>query len=419
MIQNPMIETLLDPDCSLDESGGQPRLRSNRFDDIYFSGEDGLAETVCVFLEGNGLPERFKGRDHFVIAETGFGTGLNFLAVMAEIERMGDAAPHLTYLSTEIAPLDTAMIDQVLSPWPQLDHLRAMLVAALPPRWPGRHRRHFLGGKVTLDLLYGDSITVLERCQFKADAWFLDGFTPARNPLMWNDKLFSLIGGRSAAGATVSSFTAAGDVRRGLEKAGFSISRHPGFGGKRHRITGVFNGTADEAPAAGDPGRVAIIGAGIAGASVAASLRMRGLNPVVIGAGTGSADGASGNIAAIQAPRLTASDTPEARLSLTAWGYARYWASQSGAGLDERTILLAHDDRETLRQLKIARLGWPETVYRQVDAAEAARLTGVETGLGGMVFDHGGVVDPAAFVRARLDGVETRLGTTITGIERR
>lgn len=417
MVDNTMIETLLDPDCSLDETSGVMRLVSNRFDDIYFSGEDGLAETKCVFLDGSGLPERWAGRDHFVIAETGFGTGLNFLAVMAEIERLGPAAPHVTYISTEIAPLDPAMIDRILAPWPELAHLRSMLVAVLPPRWPGRHRRHFLDGKVTLDLLYGDSVAVLDRFHFKADAWFLDGFTPARNPLMWNNKLYILIAERSMQGTTLGSFTAAGDVRRGLEAAGFTISRHPGFGGKRHRITGTFDPGAEDHKETPSPGRVAVIGGGIAGASVAASLKMRGVDPLLISAGNAPADGASGNIAAVQAPRLTATDTAEASLSLTAWGYARYCAETAGVSLNDATMILSHDEREKTRQQKIADLTWPQTVYRSMQPLEAALLTGLETGLGGMAFDHGGVVDPVAFVKDRLEGIDLMLNTRITSIE--
>ena len=423
-----MIEPLLDPDCFLEERKdappgeplGEAVLKSRRFGDIYFSGEDGLAETKCVFIEGNDIPERLKQTQHFVIAETGFGTGLNFLAVMAEIAALGDAAPHLHFISTEIAPLSAEMIEAALAPWPQLAPFRQMLTRDLPPRWPGRHRRHFLDGRVTLDLLYGDSVAMLAQADFTADCWFLDGFTPARNPLMWRRELYSLMAERSSAATTLASFTAAGDVRRRLEAAGFEVSRHSGFGGKRHRITGVFNGDAGRPYEARshDPGRVVVMGAGIAGASVAAALKRRGLAPHVVSAGVTVADGASGNIAAVQAPRLTATDTAEARFSLTAWGYARYQAKAAGASLADQTVLLAHDERETLRQQKISNLGWPETVFTPADAAAARETSGIDTGLGGMVFTEGGTVDPAAFVKSGLDDIDLCLETSITAISR-
>ena len=422
-----MIEPLLDPDCFLaepeDASSGErpiPVLKSRRFGDIYYSGKDGLAETRCVFIEGNDLPERLKEKQHFVIAETGFGTGLNFIAVMAEITALGDAAPHLHFISTEIAPLSAGMIEAALAPWPQLASFRKMLTNDLPPRWPGRHRRHFLNGRVTLDLLYGDSVSMLAETDFTADCWFLDGFTPARNPLMWRRELYTLMAARSAAATTLASFTAAGDVRRGLEAAGFVISRHRGFGGKRHRITGVFNGGADHRreTLSPNPGRVVVIGAGIAGASVAAALKRQGCTPLVVSAGAAVADGASGNIAAVQAPRLTATDTAEARFSLTAWGYARYQAQAAGASLADQTVLLAHDEREILRQQKIKNLGWPETVFTTGDAAATAVTSGIDTGLGGMIFAHGGSVDPAAFVQSGLAGIDLCLETKITAISR-
>ena len=415
-----MIEPLLDPDCFLEEREDTPVLKSRRFGDIYFSGEDGLAETRCVFIEGNDIPERFREMQNVVIAETGFGTGLNFLAVMAEIAALGDAAPHLHFISTEIAPLSAGMIEAALAPWPQLTPFRQLLTQALPPRWPGRHRRHFLDGRVTLDLLYGDSVSMLAAANFTADCWFLDGFTPARNPLMWRRELYTLMAERSSAATTLASFTAAGDVRRGLEAAGFEVSRHPGFGGKRHRITGVFNGGTSQPRKARprDPGRVVVMGAGIAGASVAAALKRQGHAPLVVSAGDSVADGASGNIAAVQAPRLTATDSAEARFSLTAWGYARYQAQAAGATLADQTVLLAHDEREALRQQKISRLGWPDTVYTLADARTAAETSGIDTGVGGMVFAQGGTVDPAAFVKSGLDGIDLNLATEITAISR-
>lgn len=417
-----MIDPLLDPECDLVEQDGITVLKSRRFEDIYFSSQDGLAETRLVFIAGNMIPERLLGRDHFVVAETGFGTGLNFLAMLAQLESLGDAAPHLHFISTEIAPLYADQITAALALWPEFDHLRAELTGKLPPRFPGPHRRHFLNGRVTLDLLYGDSIAMLEQADFKADAWFLDGFTPARNPLMWNDRLFSLIAEHAAPGGSLASFTAAGDVRRGLEKAGFEITRHDGYGNKRHRITGLFKGrVGDSLPVSGlgseKPKRIAIIGAGIAGASVAASLQRYGHDPLVLSAGSQPADGASGNIAAVQAPRLTATDQVAGRFSLTAWDYARYRARETGASLADETVLLAHHEKEQRRQQKISELGWPEDVFSMAERDQTAAVTGIHNEQRGMVFAEGGTVDPAAFVTASLAGVELMLNTRVERID--
>ena len=416
-----MIEQLLPPDCRIEDRNGTPVLVSQRFDDIYFSADDGLAETQLVFLEGNNLKERMAGRSHFTIAETGFGTGLNFIATLELMQNLGDKAPGLHYIATEIAPLEGEMMRTALSAYPELAGLSEALLDALPPRWPGRHRRLLMGGRVTLDLLYGDSTQRLRESMFKADAWYLDGFSPARNPAMWQDDLYALMAERSSPGATLGSFTAAGNVRRGLEQAGFSITRHDGFGRKRHRITGQIGTAEPEASLAeqsGQPQDVVIIGAGIAGASIAHALKRHGVTPLILGAGEAAADGASGNLAAVQSPRLTALDTFPGRLSLTAWGYARYLAEECGAVIDHGSLILTQQDREQARQRKILGLGWPETVLTAIEADEAQRISGLETGLSGSYYPLGGTVDPRRLVAALIDGCETRFGLTIRAIER-
>ncbi|NDA08550.1 MAG: FAD-dependent oxidoreductase, partial [Alphaproteobacteria bacterium] len=409
-----MIEPLLPADVDIEDRQGTACLVSRRFGDIYFAIADGLAETRLVFIEGNKLAERMPGRHHFTIAETGFGTGLNFLATLALLEDMGHAAPRLTYIATELAPLDGEMMRKALAGFPELAPYREMLISHLPPRWPGRHRVLLNGGKVVLELLYGDSATMIKRTNFQADAWFLDGFAPARNPDMWGDDLFTLIASHTAEKGTLASFTSAGHVRRGLEAAGFSVHRLEGYGNKRHRITAEFNGKSTSLPS--QSGHVAIIGAGIAGASVAAGLNRRGYNVTVLGSGADAADGASGNRIAVQAPRLTATDTSQARLSLTGYGYARRLARETGASVADKTILYAWNEREQIRQEKITALGWPETVFRLVDTNTAKAITGHETHLGGMLFPEGGTVIPHQLVRCCLDGVTLRLGVSVRSV---
>jgi len=406
-----MIEPLLPADVAVEDRQGSPCLVSRRFSDIYFAIADGLAETRLVFIEGNHLAERLPGRRHFTIAETGFGTGLNFLATLALIADMGRAAPRLTYIATELAPLDGEMIAKALASFPELALHRDALISRLPPRWPGRHRMLFHGGNVVLELLYGDSATMIRQAGFQADAWFLDGFAPAQNPEMWGDDLFSLIASRTAEKGTLASFTSAGHFRRGLESAGFSVQRLKGYGTKRHRITAEFNGKS--ASLTSQSGHVAVIGAGIAGASVAAGLKRRGYDVTVLGSGDGVADGASGNRIAVQAPRLTATDTFQARLSLTGYGYARRLARETGTSVADKTILYAWNEREQIRQEKITALGWPETVFRLVDTNTAGEITGHETHLGGMLFPEGGTVIPHQLVRCLLDGVTLRCGMVV------
>jgi tRNA U34 5-methylaminomethyl-2-thiouridine-forming methyltransferase MnmC len=199
---------------------------STRFDDPYFSLEDGLAETRHVFLAGNDLPARF--RDGFHIAELGFGTGLNLLAAL-DAWRAAGIAGRLVYTSFEAFPMAAPDMRRAQGRFADL----AALAAGLAPHWRGGAQR------ITLDdldftLVTGDARETLSPWPHEADAWFLDGFSPAKNPEMWQPALMAEVARHTAKGGTAATYTAAGFVRRGLEAAGFSVSRVKGYGRKRH-----------------------------------------------------------------------------------------------------------------------------------------------------------------------------------------
>ena len=408
-----MSAKLLSAEVSFEEN----HLINQRFGDIYFSQEDGLEESQQVFIEGNSLAERLKGRAHFTIAETGFGTGLNFLAILSLIEKMGDNAPNLTYIATEIAPLNGEIIAKALANFPSLStHLKA-LTEALPLRIAGQHRRLFLNGKVALCLLYGDSYQSLKAADFKADAWYLDGFAPNRNPDMWDEKLLAMIAERSAADATLASFTAATHVRKKLEKVGFEITRHQGFGKKRERISGHFKKKLEIASSSGGK-KITIIGAGIAGASVAHALNRLGYSPLVLSADQ-LGEGASGNIVGLQVPWLTATEQVETRLSLTAWSYAYYLAKALNAGIDEGCILYAHNEKKRIQTEKIVELPLYrglDSVFREVSSDEATELSGINLGYGGLYLPQGLTIDPKDFVKKLLGDCEIQFGIEVKKI---
>ena len=214
--------------------------RSKEFDDVYFSADDGLAETEYVFLDGNHLPRGWQGRDRFVIAETGFGTGLNFLAAWKRFEETSTPDQRLDFISFEKFPLDGEEIHLHLHPWDPFfgAHLRKM-IRLYPPLMPGFHRLS-LSGRVNLTLVFDDVNAAISRIDTKVDAWFLDGFKPSSNPDMWTDVVFQNMARLSHDGARVATFTAAGRVRRGLEAVGFAVEKVPGFGRKRDMTIGVF-----------------------------------------------------------------------------------------------------------------------------------------------------------------------------------
>jgi len=213
------------------QDDGSPR--STLFDDPYFSAEGGLAETQHVFLAGNNLPKRFSSGFH--IAELGFGTGLNMLAAWQTWQQSGAEGP-LRFTSFEAFPLTLSDMEKALSHWPELAPLAAPLLAA----WPCTSLRL---PSLRFELIIGDARTTLPTWKGKADAWFLDGFSPNRNPEMWSETLMGAVGGHTATQGSFATYTAAGHVRRALATAGFSVARTKGFGHKRHMSIGKITAT--------------------------------------------------------------------------------------------------------------------------------------------------------------------------------
>ena len=165
-------------------------LRSKRYDDVYFSNENGLAETRHVFIDGTGLRERLAEREHLIIAETGFGTGLNFLAVVAEVLFL-NSKTKIDFVSVEGSPISKDKVAAALRPFPELRHICEQMLEQWPRRWLGVHHMSFLHGQINLHLHYGQAEHVLPTLNFAADIWFLDGFSPAKNPEIWSEKLLS------------------------------------------------------------------------------------------------------------------------------------------------------------------------------------------------------------------------------------
>ncbi|MDZ4689797.1 bifunctional tRNA (5-methylaminomethyl-2-thiouridine)(34)-methyltransferase MnmD/FAD-dependent 5-carboxymethylaminomethyl-2-thiouridine(34) oxidoreductase MnmC [Terricaulis sp.] len=300
----------LPPEPDLDWSDpSAPRAAA--FDDVYFSRRGGLAETEAVFLAGTGMPVGWQNRDRFALCELGFGTGLNVLAVWRAWKLARNAHAQLHISSIEAYPLAKADAARALAQFPEIAELAEQLLARWPVRVYGPQRLWFPDDGLSLTLHIGEAETVLGGMSGRFDAWFLDGFAPARNPQMWSPQTLRQIARLSAPGARVASFTVAGDVRRGLSAAGFAVEKKPGFGAKRERLEAVYAGqpAAEESAslypyAPAHPKRVVIVGAGIAGASVAQALTRRGVETIVLEAARELGAGASGNPAALVMPRL-------------------------------------------------------------------------------------------------------------------
>ena len=216
--------------------------RSDQFDDVYFSVQDGLSETRHVFLEGNGLPDAWCGQETFTVCETGFGTGLNFLAVLKLwLDTTHDKRPsELHFISFEKYPLTRDFIAEHLAHWDELSVQLDSLLSNYPDDLTGgRYDIQIMDG-VRLTLLFGDINEAMPNLEAEVDCWFLDGFRPSSNPDMWSETVFENMARLSRAGATFSTFTAAGFVRRGLQTVGFEVRKVAGFGRKREMCVGRY-----------------------------------------------------------------------------------------------------------------------------------------------------------------------------------
>ncbi len=384
----------------LDWQDGQPFSR--RFGDIYFSGDSGLAEKRHVFLQGNRLAERFaslSSTDAFAIGETGFGSGLSFLCAWQLFETVAPSKSSLDFFSVEKYPLDGRELAEVLAFWPALQRYTEDLLERWLRRVPGWNRWSFAGGRVRLTLVINDVTEALPDIRGGIDAWFLDGFSPARNPEMWTQAVFENVVRASRPDATFATYTCAGWIRRGLDRAGFQVSKLAGFGRKREMLQGCLPGSPLTQPTRFTPATAIVIGGGVAGCASASALAKRGIEVTLFEQSPALAAAASGNSRGILHARLSAGMALQQRFVLASYGHAL-------ALLDETLpidgivraecgeLQLAFSAEETTRIDRLAALGWAPHLLRRVEAAEASILAGIELAHGGLWFPAGGWLVP-------------------------
>jgi tRNA 5-methylaminomethyl-2-thiouridine biosynthesis bifunctional protein len=392
--------------ASLDWSGeGGPRAAD--YGDVYFSADDGLEETRAVFLRGCKLPQAWTQTNarNFVVGELGFGTGLNALALWELWQREGPKDRWLHFISVEKHPLAREDAARAFTAWPQLKPLSDQLLAQWPGPFKGAHRLVFAADRFTITIFQDEAEAALSQVEARVDAWFLDGFAPAKNEAMWSQAVFDRMGQLSAPGACVGTFTVAGAVRRGLAQAGFEVSKQPGFGRKRERLEAFYAGPGASVDASpyqrSEPidGRIAIVGSGVAGASLAHALRQRGREIVIVD-GKGIAAGASGAPAGLLTPRLEKADRPHVRATLCAFDYAhRLYRGRDGF-YPEGGLRLAKDETDKVRLAEIAALMGPgyEWDAEGFDMHDAARLDPTR-----LVTD---LLRDQAVISARVESVE-------------
>jgi tRNA 5-methylaminomethyl-2-thiouridine biosynthesis bifunctional protein len=398
--------------------GGTPYSQS--FDDVYHSSEGGPAQARHVFLGGNALPERWRARPRFVILETGFGLGLNFLATWAAWKEDPQRPAKLHYVSIEKHPFSVADLAQLHARYPEFGPQAVALRSQWPMLVAGMHRLEFDAGNVVLTVYFADIETAVPQLRLCADALFLDGFAPAKNPGMWSPRAMKGLARLCANAATFSTYTAAGSVRDALAAAGFSVDKRPGFAQKRDMLCGRLEHPR-RMPA--EPVRRAIvIGAGLAGSTVCERLSVRGWEVILVERHDAPAREASGNHAGAFHPLVTRDDSFMARLSRASFLHAlRRWRSLATLEWSQCGVLQMprSDDEDAAQRTAMASLAFPPEYARYVTREEAARESGTELAAGGLWFPHGGWMRPASLVRALLDkaGARTSFGTEVARLE--
>lgn len=401
-----------------DEQGNP---RSREFSDVYFATGSGLEETRHVFLVQNDLRDRFSALPvdgRLVIGETGFGTGLNFLCAWQLFAECAPATARLHFVSVEKYPLSRADLQRALALWPELAAFAEPLLKHYVAVHEGFQRLVFDGGRITLTLLIGDALQMLPQLDGQIDAWFLDGFAPARNPDMWTPELFAELARLAAPDSTIGTFTSTGWVRRALNAAGFKMKRVPGIGHKWEVLRGRFVGWPEDAPPApvikpwfarptplAGQRKALVIGAGMAGCTTAASLAARGWQISLLERHDAIAQEASGNPQGVLYLKLSAHGTALSQLILSGFGYTRRMLERLQRGVDWDAcgvLQLAFNDKEAQRQTQLAE-AFPEDLLQQVDKSAAETCSGVSLDSGGLFYPEGGWVHPPALCRSQVE----------------
>jgi tRNA 5-methylaminomethyl-2-thiouridine biosynthesis bifunctional protein len=379
---------------------------SAAYGDVYHSAAGGPEQARHVFLAGNDLPRRWRGRERFVILETGFGSGLNFLTTWQAWRDDPQRCRRLHFVSVEKHPFALADLRRIHENHSFREEAAA-LHAAWPPLVSGGHRLEFDGVVLTL---FFDDVAILRDLRLAADAIYLDGFAPAKNPDMWSHQVMRSVSRLAATEATVATWSVAAPVRDALQATGFAVEKRAGFGAKREMLAGRYRRPGKSVPDPDFERKAAVIGAGLAGAAVCERLCARGWEVELYERHAEPAQEASGNHAGTFHPIVTPDDSVFARITRAGFLYGvSRWRNLEGVRWDPCGVLqLARNDKEARSQEQAA-AGLPADYAQFVSAQEATQHAGVPLAAPGVWFPGAGWMQPGTLVRAQIEQCGNRL----------
>lgn len=394
------------------------------YGDVYHSRSGAFDQARHTFLNGNGLPGRWQGRPRFVILETGFGLGNNFLATWAAWRADAAHCERLVFISIEKHPLRREDLARAHEGSPE-PALAAELIRQWPPLAHNLHRLEFEGGRVQLHLALGDVRPWLSELVAEVDAIYLDGFALAGNPEMWDPYTLKLLGRLARPASTLASWCSAGPVRQALRAAGFEVKKKPGLPPKWHMTTARFaprhalQRPAGREPLAPEARAVLVIGAGLAGAACAHALRQQGVPCTVLDAHAEPAQEASGNPLGLFHGTLNPDDGLHARFNRAAALATAALLAQLPITGQQHGLLRLEQDRDLTRmQAQIARLGLPPDYVQALSADEAARRSGLPLKQPAWFYPAGGALPPQALVSALLADTPLLMGCRVARLAR-
>jgi len=377
---------------------------STAYGDVYHSAEGGVAQAQHVFLRGNDLPARWRGRRVFTVLETGFGFGLSFLATWQAWRDDTARCERLHFVSIEKHPFEIADLQRLLDRFPETKTQANQLVSSWPLLVPGMHRLEFEGGNVVLTLFFGDVAAGLPQLQLAADALFLDGFAPQKNPQMWEARLLRHLGRLAAPGATLATWSVAASVRTALQDAGFAVEKDKGFGTKREMLRGNLIPRKKTTTGNNFPRSAIVIGAGIAGAAVCERLAARGWIVTLLERHAAPPAGA-GRHAGVFHPVVTRDDSLFARLTRAAFLHAlNHWKSLEHLEWARCGVLqLARgEDEQAAQRAALDALRLPPGYAQYATRNESSTHAGVPVAADGIWYPQGGWVRPLSLISAQL-----------------